>query len=131
MPTYVVVRMLSSSETLSTPEEPSGGEEQVEVTQLHRDIDVHGQEEEDDSLRESVPRRPLVSASLLEPSQVVSEPPRDPELVHLEMQLDMWCTDMKRNILVSPMFCSMYCPLLIHAYVHAYKYVCTYISTML
>jgi centrosomal protein POC5 len=99
VPTYIVVRMLSSSETLSTPEEPSGGEEQVEVTQLHRDSDVHGREEEDDSLRESVPRRPLVSASLLEPSQVVSEPPRDPELVHLEMQLDMWCTDMKRNIL--------------------------------
>ena len=64
----------------------------------------------EDSPEESVPRRPPISSSMLNTSHTISENTKDPEMVHLEMQLDMWCTDMKRNIMVS-----------------IYTYVCTYV----
>ena len=65
-------------------------------------VSVEGGGEEDGGLRESVPRRPPpVSSSMMDTPRTIGEERRDPELVHLEMQLDMWCTDMKRNIIVS------------------------------
>ena len=77
--------------------------------------------EEDGGLRESVPRRPPpVSSSMLDTPRTIGEERRDPELVHLEMQLDMWCTDMKRNIIVS-----------IYRYnCNECTYVCTYVSRL-
>ena len=69
----------------------------------------HHQEDNEHDL-ESVPQRvpPTASAptihSLAAPHNVQGEEEgRDQELVQLEMQLETWCGDMKRNILVGSM----------------------------
>ena len=83
---------------------------------VEEEVSVEDGGEEDGGLRESVPRRPPpVSSSMLDTPRTIVEERRDPELVHLEMQLDMWCTDMKRNIIVSTY--SNEC-----TYIHTYIY---------
>ena len=107
---HIVIKVSSTDSSISShveqpkapPQHPGGGQTELEHPhQVQKGGPPEGTQEEEEEIVSTL------SAS----SDMLAEPPpggnrtqvpdhRDPEMVRLEMQLDNWCTDLKRNMLV-------------------------------
>ena len=106
---HIVIKVSSTDSSISShveqpkapPQHPGGGQTELEHPhQVQKGGPPEGTQEEEE-----------IVSTLSASSDMLAEPPpggnrtqvpdhRDPEMVRLEMQLDNWCTDLKRNMLV-------------------------------